>query len=416
VSSKAFTDTGVPWEKHKSLEKITEALKEVITPTLDYDIGAIAITGQMHSFLFMDATLTPLSPLITWQDESACQADGDGKPHIDTFKAHAQGCSTQDPGLVAAPGYMGPTVYAMVQEGRIPEGTSKIAMLHDWVVSLLCGENLEELTTDATFAHSSGLFLGEAKCWNHELCEKVGIPQQWLPKTVESGTKIAVTGDNPFDLPSGIPVLAGLGDNQASLLGCGADLEDSVFLNVGTGGQVSVITKDYLAIPGIETRVFPENRYLLVGASLCGGRAFAILKDFFQDVGRQVFGLEVDDKAIYDRLEALGEAETTLTCQTTFAGTRTHSDQLASLQGLSESNFTASDLTASVLQGIINEFYQAYQRMGMKRGQLVGSGNGLRRTPALVQKAEQLFGLPLTLPNREEEACLGAALCAAGQL
>ena len=45
-------------------------------------------------------------------------------------------------------------------------------------------------------------------------------------------------------------------------------------------------------------------------------------------------------------------------------------------------------------------------------GRLLGSGNGLRRNPALQRAVERSFGLPLTLAAVPEEAACGAALFA----
>lgn len=45
-------------------------------------------------------------------------------------------------------------------------------------------------------------------------------------------------------------------------------------------------------------------------------------------------------------------------------------------------------------------------------GGCLGSGNGLRRNPALQRAVERSFGLPLTLAAVPEEAACGAALFA----
>ena len=53
-----------------------------------------------------------------------------------------------------------------------------------------------------------------------------------------------------------------------------AGLNDGcVLLNMGTGGQISVLSDKIFEDKGIETRPITEDKYLLVGASLCGGRS-----------------------------------------------------------------------------------------------------------------------------------------------
>ena len=58
-----------------------------------------------------------------------------------------------------------------------------------------------------------------------------------------------------------------------------------------------------------------------------------------------------------------------------------------------------------------DELYRMYGRCGEERSILVGSGNGLRKNPALQRTFESLFGLELHTPQHKEEAAFGAALC-----
>lgn len=75
--------------------------------------------------------------------------------------------------------------------------------------------------------------------------------------------------------------MGSIGDNQASLFGSVRDLKDTVLLNVGTGSQVSLVTERFIECSGsVELRPCTENSYILVGASLCGGRAYAMLEQF----------------------------------------------------------------------------------------------------------------------------------------
>jgi sedoheptulokinase len=50
--------------------------------------------------------------------------------------------------------------------------------------------------------------------------------------------------------------------------------------------------------------------------------------------------------------------------------------------------------------------------MGCERFGIVGSGNGIRKNPALVSVAEKIFRGELKVPEYTEEAACGAALFA----
>ena len=69
-----------------------------------------------------------------------------------------------------------------------------------------------------------------------------------------------------------------------------------------------------------------------------------------------------------------------------------------------------------LLRGMADELSACY-RAALKAGcapagRLLGSGNGLRRNPALQRAVARSFGLPLTLAAVPEEAACGAALFA----
>lgn len=103
----------------------------------------------------------------------------------------------------------------------------------------------------------------------------------------------------------GIPVTVALGDNQASFLGSVGFQENTVLLNMGTGGQISVLSDQLFEGNGIEARPFTKGKYLLVGASLCGGRAYAVLEKFFRSFYVQAGG---DDRDLYEVMEKLARA------------------------------------------------------------------------------------------------------------
>lgn len=214
-----------------------------------------------------------------------------------------------------------------------------------------------------------------------------------------------------------------IGDNQASFLGAVGDKGDAALINMGTGGQISLLTDQYLEVPGIETRPLSNGRYLLIGASLCGGRAYAVLEKFFRTY---VSALGLEEQAQYEvmqtlaragmeqtKADALGEEKKLQVC-TTFAGTRQNPSQRGSIQGIGESNFTPELLTYGVLTGMSEELYDMYVKMldaGCKKAdRFMASGNGVRRNPVLQDIIREMFDAGVMLSLYEEEAACGAAL------
>ncbi len=180
-------------------------------------------------------------------------------------------------------------------------------------------------------------------------------------------------------------------------------------LNIGTGSQISVISDRIVTSENTETRPFFDGKYLIVGAALCGGRAYALLKDFYKRFLSYTSANETDVYAVMDRMLENVEA-TSLKIDTRFSGTRANENIRGSVSGISDENFTPEALTYGVLEGMITELYEMYLEMNTDTKGLVGSGNGIRKNKHLIKIAEKKFASSLKIPRHTEEAAFGAAL------
>jgi sugar (pentulose or hexulose) kinase len=255
------------------------------------------------------------------------------------------------------------------------------------------------------------------------LIERLNLPMDILPPirpapAAAGGLRAELAGQ--VGLRVGVPVSVSVGDNQASFAGSVSDYVNSLALNIGTGGQLSAYIPEYLRDDQLETRCFPGGGYILVSAGLCGGRSYAILRDFYRAVGAAFFGARGDED-IYERMNELAarvpSGSEGVLCEPLFAGTRHDSARRASWRGLSAGNFDPAHLTRALLEGLARTFAESYKRMlqiGVsKRETLIGSGNGIRRNCVLAEIAAREFRMPLYTPAHEEEAAYGAALLAA---
>lgn len=117
-------------------------------------------------------------------------------------------------------------------------------------------------------AASWGCFDLQRQEFLYEALKHAGVDTSYLPEVRKGHFLIGKTRD-------GVPVMGSIGDNQASLFGSVRDLEDTVLLNVGTGSQISFVSEEFVECGGsVELRPCTESSYILVGASLCGGRAY----------------------------------------------------------------------------------------------------------------------------------------------
>lgn len=156
--------------------------------------------------------------------------------------------------------------------------------------------------------------------FDHKAIEKVAIDTSFLPNIASL--------DVPCGYMNGIPVYPAIGDNQAAFMGSVQDINQSVHVTVGTSSQISVYSRQYLKLPNIDTRPFPGGGYILVGAALCGGQAFALLKNFYEQV-LEFLGLpKLDDITIYKAMTSIDhQTDSSLMVSTLFNGTRQHPNQ-----------------------------------------------------------------------------------------
>lgn len=372
-NSNAFIETSASWEKIQSVDKIITVATEILESFSKIDVVAIGLTGQMHGIVYTDENGCAVSPLYTWQDERG------NLPYKDTTYAKYLGTFT---------GYGNVTDFYNRVNGIRPENAVSYCTIHDYFAMKLCG--LKTPVIHSTDAASFGMYDIDKNSFNYDFCPDI-----------TSGYTIIGKYKN-------IPVAAAIGDNQASVFSTLVD-ENAVLVNIGTGSQISVIADKPGNSENIETRPYFESKYLLVGAALCGGRAYSILKDFFKEIVSEF--IDVDDNKVYEVMNRFAlKKHTSLKIDSRFAGTRRNSELRGNISNISTENLTAENLTIAMLDAMATELYDMYEETGLKRLGLIGSGNGIRKNDALIKILENKFGAVMNIPEHTEEAAFGAAL------
>lgn len=403
LKNDSFIDTGNPWEKVQDPDYIRyTALSAVEQLLQEYsDVQRIGITGQMHGIVYLNRNGEPVSPLYTWQDgrgDLPC-------PHGGTWASHLQKLT----GYPLATGFGMVTHYVNLQLGVVPTDAAVFCTIHDYIAMVLAGK--KRPVTENSDAASFGLFdLAELR-FDIDAVNLAGFDPTILPE---------LAGQGSIGCYKGIPVYPAIGDNQASFLGATSGCLNTMLVNVGTGSQFSVYTPAYMICPGLETRPFPGGGYLLVGASLCGGRAYALLERFLRNTVQAMTGNAPEScyEAMGKLLESENRPEDVPTVLPLFQGTRQDPSLRGSINGLSTENFTPQHLVWAMLEGMAGELagmYDSFLTAGGAQQPLIGSGNGLRKNIHLQRCVSRLFGQDITMSECTEEAACGAACFAAMQ-
>ncbi len=408
-----FLEMGKAWEKTQDPDRILEKCRSIVDALVS-ECGpavCIGVTGQMHGIVYTDHRGEAAGCLYTWQDGRGDLPYGGGQTYAERLAVLT--------GYKAAAGFGCVTHFYNLHNGLVPDTAACVCTIHDYVAMRLAGETKPRI--HASDAAGFGLFRLADGCFDEPAMRAAGLDPALFPPVTDGFRIIGAT-------PDGVPVAAAIGDNQAGFFGSVRDPEHSVLINVGTGGQVSLSARECGGTKdGLEYRPDAGSDFLLVGSSLCGGRAYSILERFFRETAAMA-GFRCDSfYPAMDRCLADADADADvddgaeddaerLSVSTRFAGTREEPGIRGSIANIGLHNFTPKNLMEGFLEGIAEELHMLYRAAGERetcgRTILVGSGNGIRRNATLRRILERRFGMTLWIPDREEEAAYGAALYA----
>ena len=394
-----FLEGHIPASRIQDPKKLLAFAKGAVEE-LEAECGvpdSIGLTGQMHGMLYVDENGNAVSPAYIWQDGCGNEKMESGETYAEYMKK-AGGAASAGYGLI--------THFYLQKNGMIPKNAVKMTTISDYIGMQITGRKSPVIAMD--MAASWGCFDTGKGDFHREALEAAGVDLSYLPEVTKEHGIMGYT-------VKGVPVMVSLGDNQASVLGSVKDLCNTVLLNIGTGSQISVGTEKYVECEGsIELRPCVEGTKLLVGCGLCGGRAYAMLEQFFREICQT-------DESMYGRMDELArgflgtsQKEKSWNIRTTFSGTRSNPKERGKIENIGIDNFDPGAMVVGMQKGILEELREMYLLMTKKAGvravSLVGSGNGIRKNLLLRQLAEEMFGMKMQIPACKEEAAYGAAL------
>lgn len=368
-------------------EWVFQTVKSILDQQLQQypQIASIGITGQMHGVLYVDQNGQAVSPFYNWQD-----GRGDRIYCKEIF---------QRTGHTVFPGYGFATLYYNQRNQLEPQNAASFCTIMDYVVMQLTGNGTPLM--HPTNAASLGLYLLEQNAFDTEAVAALGLSHLSLPIIVKEP---AMAGTY-----QGIPVGVAIGDNQASFYGSVKQEENTALVNFGTGSQISAVVDRVMPVDAqLEIRPYLFGKYLVCGSALCGGKAYAILEQFFSAyVGTGESQYETMNCLAQ---KAYGQKKALKVC-TQFCGMRKDPALQGAILEITENNFTPEQLILGVLQGMAEELKQYFDTMHLEHvTHLAASGNAIQKNPVLPLVLQDLFGLPVTLTEQKEEAAIGAAL------
>ncbi|MGN6324320.1 xylulokinase [Pseudolysinimonas sp.] len=375
------------------------------------DVAAIAIGGQQHGMVVLDADGRVIRDALLWNDTRSAQAARD---LIDEFGAAELARRT---GSVPVASFTA-TKLRWLRDAE-PENAARVAAValpHDWLTWRLLGygpadasplgPQLDALVTDRSDASGTSYWSPTGE-YDRELLIAALGHDAVLPRVLGPDERAGETAATDA-APAGIVVGPGAGDNAAAALGLGARPGD-VAVSLGTSGTVFAVTADPIADETGAAAGFADasGNFLPIATTLNAARVL--------DATARLLG--VDHAQLGELALAAEPGSAGLVLQPWFEGERTpnYPDATATLFGMTLGSTTRENLARAAIEGMLcglADGLDAVRAQGVVAERLLLIG-GAAQNPAVAAIAAQVFDAPVEVPQPGEYVALGAAVQAA---
>jgi xylulokinase len=387
------TDPGVWWEA------LCAALRQT---GVAGRIASIAVAGQQHGLVCLDASVTPLRPAMLWNDTRAAP---DAARLIEALGGPEAWAARI--GVVPVASFTA-SKWAWVRrvEPEIASRTAAIRLPHDYLTERLC----EAAVTDRGDASGTAWWSTATEAYAAEVLTlpELALKPELLPRVLgptECAGTVTPAAAEATGLAVGTPVGPGTGDNMGAALGLG--LRPGVpVLSLGTSGTVYLVSETRTADPSGNVAGFADasGRFLPLACTLNCTLAVDRVAGWL--------GLERDEVAPSEGVVVLPY----------FDGERTPNvpDAAAAVFGLRHDTDPRSILMAAY-EGAIVSLLDALAIIdtcssGVDRTApltLIGGGAQGKTWQQVVQR---LSGRAVSIPQATELVAIGAAVQAAAVL
>lgn len=222
-------DTPAPGLVEFDAERLYELVLEVsrIVMSAAGPVSAVGITNQRASTIAWNArTGRPIGPAIGWQD---LRTVGEC---IMAKAEHGLGLAPNQSATKAA--------WLLTAHGSSSKRDEiRIGTVDSWLTWKLSGDDRAHVTDHGNAAVTGLATMHDGRPrWNERAVLAMGIDESMLPRIVDTSGPIAIANS----LPGAPPILAVVGDQQASLMGQSCVAPGMAKCTFGTGGMLDVVT------------------------------------------------------------------------------------------------------------------------------------------------------------------------------
>ncbi|MFJ4678077.1 xylulokinase [Kitasatospora sp. NPDC088783] len=197
---------------------------------------ALAVGGQQHGLVTLDAAGAPVRPALLWNDVRSAPQAAELVRKFGADRWAAELGSVPGASFTAAK-----WAWLRATEPEHAERTAAVRLPHDYLTERLTGT----ATTDRGDASGTGWWTPDG--YHSAVLDHLGLDPALLPAVTPAGTPAGHARPGG-PLRPGTPVAAGTGDNMAAALGLGLTAGTPV-LSLGTSGTVYTVARHRPADP-----------------------------------------------------------------------------------------------------------------------------------------------------------------------
>ena len=340
---------------------------ELITKMLSDETAGILISTQMHGWILTSSNFQPVTPYISWQDQSALEKDKMGISYLEVLREKIHPQNMLKSGVMLNQKQAMCTLYARLQRGLELQHGWRFCSLGGYIIGKLTGEHVCHITNAAP----TGLMDVEAAAWSAERIEAVGCRKLVFPKIL--------TGFNPAGVMTigsrKIVVYPDIGDHQVCMLGVNPLRSTTLNVNIGTAGLIGALT-DRFEDGAYENRPWIEpGIYLRSISGLPGGRHLSVLYGFYESVLRKFLPEMSESQQIWDMMTNVDTVGNLEICTDFFSNKGV-------ISKIGE-KFDVDGLNASFYSAIANQYAKAADKLALPLQEIRFSGGCAQKNAAL---------------------------------
>ena len=362
------------------------------------DVEAIAVGGQQHGMVALDARGEVVRDALLWNDTRSAGAAEDLIAELGGGQAWADAV-----GVVPVASFTN-TKLRWLRDNE-PQNAARVAAVclpHDYLTwHLLGATSFESLTTDRSDASGTGYWSSISNEYRLDLLELAFGKQIALPRVLAPREAAGV-------MPNGAIVAAGAGDNAGAALGLGAELGD-VVMSIGTSGVMTAIAEVPSRDASGTVAGFADatGHYLPLVCTLNAARVLDATATMLGVSHEKLSDLALSAPAGCDGLVMVPY----------FEGERTPNlpEATGALHGMRLGNTTPAHLARAAFEGVLcglADGLDAIIAQGANPRRIIMTG-GAAASAAMQQIAPTILGLPIVVPSPDEYVAIGAARQAA---